>query len=137
MSDQYPIDPDKLSDSAKQLLANKTFRFTAPVFDAYNIPNGFLVRDMACHGLFYYAITARRAFEENVQGWGLQYEGNLSNTTNFRALFESIAFLYGVSPANMVKFWKEVDMQFHVLGIPSLPDEDRYRHNKTPEIKLQ
>ncbi len=129
-----PIDPDKLSESAKQLLKNKSFKLNYPTFESYIVPYGFLERDPACQALFYYAVLARRALEENYGPIDYQYEGTLSNRTDFRALFESIAFLYGVEPAAMQRYWPAVDMQFTVLRLPELPKEDRYRHDKVPEF---
>lgn len=128
------IDPDKLPDAVKALMKNKTFRFHYPTFEAYTVPYGFLEREPACQALFYYATLARRAYEENVSGIDYQYEGTLSNRTDFRALFESIAFMYGVEPAAMQRYWPSVDMQFTVLRLPELPREDRYRHDKVPEF---
>lgn len=131
------MDPDKLSTVTRELLRNKAFRFNYPVFESYNVPNGFLERDIACHALFYYAMLARKAYEENVAGIDMQYEGTLSNRTDFRGLFESIAFLYNVHPAQMQRYWPAVDMQCVALQLPQLPKEDRYRHDKVPEFKTQ
>lgn len=137
MNNNNPIDPDKLSEAAKQLMQNRTFRFDYPIFEQYNTPNGFLAPATACHALFWYALIARRAYEENVQGWAHQYEGNLSNTTNFRDMYLSVAFLYGVTPEEMQRYWPAVDMQFVALNLPQLPKEDRYRHDSVPEFKTQ
>jgi hypothetical protein len=131
------INPDLISDDAKALMQKKDFHFDCPVFKDYIIPNGFLTRDAACHALFYYAVLARRAYEENVEGWATQYEGNLSNTTDFFQLYLSIAFMYGVTPEAMQRHWSNVDMQFTVLQIPALPKENRYRHDSVPEFKTQ
>jgi hypothetical protein len=131
------MDTDRLPTAVKELLANKKFKFANPVFESYNAPHGFLERDIACHALFYYAMLARKAYEETVVGVDIQYEDALSNKTDFRMLYESIAFLYGVHPAQMQRYWPAVDMQLVALQLPQLPKEDRYRHDKVPEFKTQ
>lgn len=131
------INPDLISDDAKALMQRKEFHFDCPVFKDYVVPNGYLNTDGACHALFYYAVLARRAYEDNVQGHALQLEGTVSNVTNFYQLYLSIAFMYGVTPEAMQRYWPAVDMQFFALQIPALPKENRYRHDSVPEFKTQ
>lgn len=64
-------------------------------------------------------------------------EGTTDHPTNFKQQFTTCATIYGVTPEQMVKFWSNVDMQCTVLMLPKMPDEDRYRFDKTPEIKTQ
>lgn len=94
-------------------------------------PNGFLSpmrESMAC---WYYYVLARRNYEEMKDA--LFLEGHADPTFNFRQLFTSIAKMYGVEPEGMAKCWTEVDMTAFGLGLPRLPDEERYRFNR-PEI---
>lgn len=105
-----------------------TIHFDVPVFKAYIKGNGgFLCPHQACHGLMYYGLLARNAYELNVQKKGLQYEGTVDNETNFRNLITSVSVLYGVTPEDMVKHWDEVDAQFILMGLPQVPKEERYR----------
>lgn len=98
-----------------------------PIFGAYQTPLGFLPRERAAHALMYYALTARHAYEEVVQGHAIVYEGHDDPTANFKEMFTNIAQLYEVAPETMAKFWPEVDMQFTALELPQLPKEERYR----------
>ncbi len=111
-----------------------TALFQPPTFGEYEQPNGWLVREAACHGLFYYYLIARKNFEEYVKD-PIVYEGDKDPETNFQQLFSSIALAYGVEPEKMLKFWSNVDLQCDVLKLPKLPEE--YRFNKTPEIRSQ
>lgn len=97
----------------------------------------FLCVDSACHGCFYYAITARNAYELVVKGYDRQYDDDniLWNRAKFRQMFESCAFMYGSSPEAMAKHWDCIGMQFAGLELPMLPDEERYRFNRTPELR--
>jgi len=112
--------------------------FDTPFFGAYCVPHGFLcATDDACHALMYYAVNARRAYEENELGFGVQYDDPniLWNKSNFRQLWETICIVYGIPESAMVRHWPCVDMQCRVLNIPQLPDEERYRFNRP--IKLE
>lgn len=119
----------------KDRQSGMTVVFDVPVFQDYVAPKGFLVNDIACHALFYYALTARGAYERWILEWTLQYEGNETTVPNFRNMFENIATMYGVNPERMSKHWSSVDMQMIALNLPQLPDEERYRFNRTPEIR--
>lgn len=111
----------------------KRASLTLPIFGDYQPPNGFLTRDRACHALMYYALTARRTYEEVVLDTQIVYEGHDDMQANFRQMFTSIAMLYDVTTQEMTKHWSAVNMQFDALNLPQLPDEERYRFNR-PEI---
>ena len=106
-----------------------------PIFGAYQTPFGFLSRERACHALMYYALIARRTYEDVVLDKQIVYEGHLDDTANFRQQFTSIAMLYDVTPEEMAKHWPAVNMQFDALELPQLPDEERYRFNRPIEIR--
>jgi len=118
-----------------ELPNGKSLQLYAPVFGAYIKENGgFLCKHKACHGLMYYALLARNAYELNVLGHGLQYEGVEDNVTNFKNLIISIAMLYDEEPEKMTNHWDDVDAQFILLGIPQLPKAEQYRFSNVIEI---
>jgi len=124
---------------AKLPSAFEGIRFDVPRFVNYIKPNGFLCDHPACHAVFYYNLTARLSYEENELGFGLQMEGEgfenvLWNRSNFRQSWETISMMYGVTEADMVRHWQCVDMQFFAMGKPGLPDEERYRFNRVPQV---
>lgn len=124
---------------AKLPSAFEGIRFDVPRFVHYIKPNGFLCDHPACHATFYYNLTARLSYEENELGFGLQMEGEgfenvLWNRSNFRQAWETISMMYGVTEADMVRHWQCVDMQFFAMDKPGLPDEERYRFNRVPQV---
>ena len=107
----------------------------APVFVKYTkSEGGFLCDNECCHALMYYALLARKAYEENVRGDAVQYEGTIDNETDFRQLIVSISELYDITPEQMICHWKEVDAQFIFLEQPLVPKEERYRFSTKIEI---
>jgi hypothetical protein len=110
---------------------------TGIYFEDMVIPKGFLAQDKACHALWYYYVVARRNYEEEFKGERIVYEGEPDQQYNYRQLFNSIATIYGTTPERMVHFWKNVDMQAAILELPALPDEERYRFNRTPEVRTE
>ena len=117
-------------------VGNLTVQFEVPAFSTYEVPIGFLAKDRACHALFRYYLSARQMYEDHILD-PIVYEGDVSQVVNFRQLFVSTATAYGVAPERMIQFWVNVDLQCDLLGIPRMPDEERYRFNRTPEIKTQ
>lgn len=110
--------------------------FESKRFDAYLAPEGYLVDEPGCHALFYYYLLARKTLEETELD-PIVYADEAYPTSNFKQLFSSIALMYGLQPEQMLPFWVNVDMQCHLLDLPKLPDVDRLRFNKIPEIKTQ
>ena len=116
-------------------MINKThITFHPPTFIWYEPPNGFLAHDAACHALFYYYLTARTNYEDNVKD-PVVLEGDPDQELNFKQLFTSIALAYGVEPDKMLKFWSNVNLQCGVLELPQLPEEYMFKH--VPEIRSQ
>ncbi len=113
-----------------------TILFTPPTFVPYEQPNGWLIREQACHALWYYYVVAHNNYREHILD-PLVLEGDPDTVPNFRQLFTSIATMYGVQPEQMIKFWRNIDMQCVSLELPKLPDKDEYRFNKAPEIRTQ
>lgn len=103
-------------------------------FTQYNMPIGFLVKDSACHALFRYYLMARQTYETHVLD-PIVYEGEKDPEYNFKQLFSSVAKMYGVEPEHMTKYWINVDMQCDLLGLPLMPDEEKYRFDRVQEIK--
>lgn len=103
-------------------------RFDPLIFTNYIQPRGYLTNEPATHACFYYAVCARRTFEDFTEE-NLMYEGEKDHETNYRQLFVSIAKLYNVKPEEMEKCWGLVDKQFDAASIPRLPNEARYRFN--------
>jgi hypothetical protein len=110
--------------------------YQAPRFDAYLAPHGYFVDDPACHALFRYYLAARQNFENEHKGGKLVYEGNLDPKYNYVQLFRSVAQWYGVTPERMTKFWSNIDMQCRLLQLPLMPDEERYRFNRTTNVTV-
>jgi len=121
------------------LILNKdkpTIAFHMPVFNGYLVPDGFLLKDLACHALWYYYLIARGTYETHVLN-PIVYEGDKDDEFNFQQMFSSVATSYGVQPEVMIKFWNNIDLQCWALELPELPKEDKYRFNATAEIKTQ
>ena len=110
--------------------------FNSTRFDAYLAPDGFLGDEPGCHALFYYYLLARKTLEETEID-PFVYEDEKWPESNFKQLFQSIAIMYGLEPEQMLPFWVNVDMQCDLLRLPKMPDVDRLRFNKTPEVKTQ
>lgn len=110
--------------------------FTPPTFRAYEAPLGWLTHDQACHALWYYYITALNNYLEHIDD-PIVLEGDPDVEPDFRQLFTSIATMYGVQPEQMVKFWRNVDLQCTIMALTKLPMNDKYRFDKTPEIRTQ
>lgn len=100
-----------------------------PFFLGYQQPHGHLDSTREAHGLWNYYLCARNAYEtHNLDA--IVLEGEKDPEVNFKQLFTSIAQMYGVEPNSMAKCWGMVDMQCVVLGLPKLPDEERYRFDR-------
>lgn len=110
--------------------------FEPPTFVAYEAPNGFLMHDQACHALWYYYITAHNNYIEHIHD-PIVLEGDPDVVPNFQQLFTSIATMYGTTPEKMIRFWVNVDHQCRILELTPLPMNDKYRFDKTPEIRTQ
>ncbi len=110
-------------------------KLNPPFYTAYLHPNGFLDTSYESHALWNYYTKARNAYETHDVD-AIILEGQKERTTNFRQLFESIATLYSVNPDAMAKCWAMVDMQCLALGLPKLPDEERFRFNRVDTIRL-
>lgn len=108
---------------------NKNAPVSVALFTEYLIPNGHLTTQPECHALFYYYLNARRTYEEKVKDSPIVYEDDPDPTYNFRQLFTSIATLYNVEPEQMANCWEDVDKQCLLLGLPLMPDEEKYRFN--------
>lgn len=107
--------------------------FTPPDFSDYAPPNGFIPMERGAHALMYYALLARKQYEELIVD-PIFLEGSEDLVPNFVQLFKSIAMAYGTTPERMVRFWSNVDMQFTMMKLPKLPEGDRYRFNTIAHV---
>lgn len=110
--------------------------FVVPRFDNFNMPEGWLTDEPACHALFYYA-TLCAQHEQAVRD-NQTYEDELSaegRGFDYSSLMKSIGQAYGAEPEKMVKFWHNVDMQFDKMGGRRLPA--KYRMVGVPDIKTK
>lgn len=103
----------------------------AMLFPGYLIPMGHLVRDTACHALFYYAVQATKMRNETkTTQFRIQYEDEPWPLARFHSLYKSIMSQYMVTHERMVKFWPHVDAQFEAEGLPTLSHEFRDPYGK-------
>ncbi len=117
----------------------KMFKYEPPIWPHLCIPNGHLDDSVEAQALWYYYLCARQTFEAHEADFQLIGDVDTSDmpvTTNYLQLFTSIAMIYSVEPAAMAKCWDMIDSQCWLTGLPKLPTDDKYRHNKIPEIIL-
>jgi hypothetical protein len=101
--------------------------FQPPRFDAYTIQNGgHLPNVPAAHALFHYYTMARNNQEQEQGKVRLILEGELDPVHNYEKLWRSVAFLHGVDPNDMGKFWEYVDLQCDELNLPRLTGGPRF-----------
>ena len=100
----------------------------------YEPPYGAIPKDEpAAHALFRYYVTARQNWER--ANTMIRYEHEKDDGINYKQLMTSIARMYGVTPEEMVRFWKEVDFTCTLCNLPKLPDEERYRMDRPLTVK--
>ncbi len=112
----------------------KTITFEPIIYTKYCIPKGFLANTRACQALFFYATRAKHVYDTHVKN-PVVLEGDEDPPYDLRQLFKSVALMYGVEPEEMVKYWSNVDMQFHAMGQQKVPEGDWIRFDSVPEIK--
>lgn len=104
------------------------FRFDPQIFVGYIEPHGYLTDNPATHACFYYYLLARRGYER-VEIDPVVWEGDADPTVAYHQLWTSIARMYNVEIGAMAQCWEIVDKQCYLLGLPKLPEGDRYRHD--------
>ena len=104
------------------------FRFDPIVFIGYIEPLGWLTDEPATHACFYYYLCSRNTYER-VELNPVVYEGDADTVVHYDRLWTSIAKMYNVEVGAMAQAWELVDKQCDLLGLPKLPDSERYRHN--------
>lgn len=112
--------------------------YTQPMFFmGYTTKAGGHLPDLPeAHALFYYYLMARRQFEEIEQGFEIQYDlGQESSGVDYYQIATSIAWVYGVKLYEMIRYWRAVDEQCLLLGLPLLPHGEKYRLNGPNEGK--
>lgn len=105
-------------------------KLNPPFFLGYQQPHGYLDSSREAHGLWNYYLCARNAYETQVV-YPLSFEGERAAEPDYRQLFTSLANVYGVEPDSMAKCWDMVDMQCVSLDLPKLPNEERYRFDRS------
>lgn len=101
------------------------------LYPGYQVPNGALCPQRACHGLFFYYLRASLTRERELEGYVL--EGEEDPKFNYDQLFTTVCRLYGVTPEEMNNHWRCVDGQAWMLGLPKLKDPV-VRRDKVIEI---
>lgn len=105
-----------------------------PIFVDHCPPDGFLVREMACHALWYYyiiALGARKVVGSGPESQIIEYDAETSVVSSmplwmdkrYNAQFESVALLYGVNPNSMKAYWPNVKLEIARLGLTPVPSE--------------
>lgn len=105
--------------------------FEVMFFPEYTVPHGWLANHPACHALMMYALHARKAYEDATDTTAM--EGTHDENPNYHNLFKSIACQCGVVPEEMLKFWRNVDMQFVAMQLPLAPQHVRF--DNVQEVK--
>src|SRR5690349_9960233 len=113
----------------------QSLRINAPFFRDFEMPNGFLARDPACHALWYYCGLIRRQINESNETIRYDNEGPVVPERHAKNLFETVAFLYGVAPEKMLQFWTNVDLQMAQMGADKMPAWSRF--DKVQEVRTQ
>lgn len=101
-----------------------------PFFTGYIQPRGYFDTSREVHGLWNYYLCARNTYETHVVDI-ITLEGEKDSSVNFRQLFTSISLMYGVQPEAMAKCWDMIDKQCEYLELPQLPNEERYRFDRS------
>lgn len=112
-----------------------SMHISTPYFRELEIPVGFLSRDPACHALWYYCCLIRNQMNERDET--IRYEGDwpVDPEANAKNIFKTVAFLYGIAPERMLKFWVNIDMQMAQLGANKMPHWARF--DKVPDVRTQ
>ena len=125
-----------MKDKLIQLPNGLKVAMSVPVFKAYTKSEygggGCLCATEACHGLMYYALTARNTWEECCAPGAVVWESE--DEPNWRQQIESISTMYDCEVDDLIKHWDCVDGTFLILGLPLLPKNDKYRHTHAPLI---
>jgi len=105
------------------------FQIELTIFEDMIHPKGHLDWSMEAHALMFYYLNAMRAYELYEISNPIVYEGHDDPRCNYKQLFLSIASLYGVDPNKMNNYWPMIDMQCTTMGLPTLPQETKYRYS--------
>ena len=124
--------------STPQLPNGMRYHADVPFFIGYQVPDGFLLPLPECHALFLYNLMARNVYEQYIKDpiFLEGSEGDLERP-EFLNIIKLCAAWYETKFEEMVKHWETVTHQCKRIMIPMVPDEERYRFNRTPEIFLQ
>ena len=114
-------------------MSNLPFKPAIPLFLGYMQPHGYLDQHRESHALWYYYLTARNVYETHIEDI-VVLEGDVDPPYNFRQLFTSVARMYGVQPEGMGKCWLLVDKQCDLLGLPRMPEGERYRFDSKIQL---
>lgn len=113
-------------------MPNLTITYTPPVFPNYTQPLGKLPSHIGAQALWYYYLLVQKALE--LESETIVLEGTVHLKPDYTHHFLSVAQVYGLDPAVMVKFWKYVDAQADEMGFPRLPTYDKIRFNIAPKV---
>lgn len=96
-------------------------------------PRGVMPTELAAHALWYYYLTASLNLRNESENMVEESDrSRLFPVDRARKLLESISFMYGFQPAQVVRFWDAIDKQRRALGIDQnaeLPAAYKFRFN--------
>ena len=96
----------------------------------------YLSRDIHAYALYNYACKAAQGYIGEIEEPILDEETPWPARCNYRSLLMNTLWQYNLPEHKVVQYWNEVDSQFRELNRRIVPDEERYRFNQTPELKL-
>src|ERR1044072_8148942 len=107
-------------------------QFQCPIFVDQMPPTGFLVREPACHALWWYymlAMSARAKVGKSIDDQIIEYNAESGEAPplwmdkRYNAQIKSIAMLCGVAVEDMLAFCPAVKLEISRLGMPPVPGE--------------
>lgn len=89
---------------------------------------GRLTREHECHALWYYYCIATKAYNDaQMNIVDEEDRSRIFDRETARNMFGSVANMYGVSPAAMVRFWPIIHQQRIAMGgVDGLPDQFKF-----------
>ena len=119
-----------------KLFDGTPFLAQVPLFIGYQIPNGFLPPEPEAHALFMYNLMAYELYSSEILN-PIRYEGDPYPGPDFLRIMDVICAWYSTSIERIVRFWEPVESQCQHLGLPTVPDEERYRFNKPGKVDTE
>lgn len=119
-----------------KLPSGREYTAHIPLFIGYQEPDGFLPPLPEAHALFMYNLLAYDAYHRFTVNQ-IEYEdADPAHEPNYLSLLNQVCWWYMCEPEKVWKHWSSVQRQCEHINCPLLPDEERYRFNRTPEVVL-